>query len=781
MVAFPLSPFPSYLDRVESWSKRSGVFHAGDAVTGTMLYGNPTAYRVLDYWGAEVSAGSISGTALTVAPPSGGFRPGWYRVLFTGTQTDALFGDSYGASSFIVVPPDPRFPTNPPPTTTAPATNAGGDLIAKGVLGIGTSRISIANAATPGAELTAALANAAVGRDYWTNPATGQADAGRTSREMFVQWPSGTADNLTLAGSGGGTWLRVYVLSGQINGANLTVEVSAGTTSGDRILVRDSGDLVEDWDNLPSGKAAQDIINAGSDYIRVFGGGTGRGSVAAATAIGSARRDGVTAAVVQLYAAGITRFEGPSNEPPMNAETAHQMRLFADAVHAGHPSAVAIGPNPVNALSIEPFLAAGGAQWCDELSIHDYNCVANCDLNIARFYIESFWAIMAKYGLEDMAVWQTEAGGGLICCYGVYHPRRARNHILHDLLWEQYGIPRERNPVWYDTSHGFWAYPCWIWNRYGSPNPHAILWRTMAAECHSRAFTAALDFGDVGNRCYLGSVYDGPSGRTVVTMAASFMPDATVTLSVPGLTAQVTLVDAFGNESTVQPTGGRLVVPLPEIPQYLRLPAGQPVAVYRCNDWPQIASDAQPSRAETVGEWVGASGKTLRTLGTGKWMQTWGSSQHIYTGGECPGQVVAQWQTAARFDRIIIWTGPTLNTYSTLIDFDVDISNDGVAWTTVATVTKDEPVTYLHGTNYWNTGCRWETFWDEQTIFDVPLSAPVTAKFLRLNVRAASYGAELDPRVVADGAGLHDSTQQITIQEIMVLCDRNALPHLVRQ
>jgi len=94
-------------------------------------------------------------------------------------------------------------------------------------------------------------------------------------------------------------------------------------------------------------------------------------------------------------------------------------------------------------------------------------------------------------------------------------------------------------------------------------------------------------------------------------------------------------------------------------------------------------------------------------------------------------------------------------------------------------VTRPAPTTYLHGTNYWNTGCRWETFWDEQWIFDVPLAAPVTAKHLRLNVRSTSYGGEPTAETVADG-GLGDGAQRVFIQEVALLCFDNLRPHAVR-
>ena len=69
----------------------------------------------------------------------------------------------------------------------------------------------------------------------------------------------------------------------------------------------------------------------------------------------------MTAVVAALYP-DCKYFEGPENEPAMNAATAALMEDFADAVHAGHADAKAIGPSFVDILNLagwDAFLAAG--------------------------------------------------------------------------------------------------------------------------------------------------------------------------------------------------------------------------------------------------------------------------------------------------------------------------------------------------------------------------------------------------------------------------------------
>lgn len=112
---------------------------------------------------------------------------------------------------------------------------------------------------------------------------------------------------------------------------------------------------------------------------------------------------------------------------------------------------------------------------------------------------------------------------------------------------------------------------------------------------------------------------------------------------------------------------------------------------------------------------------------------------------------------------------------SSLLDFDIQTSDDGTTWTTQATVTKSAPLTFLHGTNSTNAGCQYETFWDEQWIFDVKIPTPVVCTYIRVNVRSTSYGGEPDATTLSVGG--QGGNPRITIQELAVLCDDNVRPH----
>ena len=86
-------------------------------------------------------------------------------------------------------------------------------------------------------------------------------------------------------------------------------------------------------------------------------------------------------------------------------------------------------------------------------------------------------ALLKKYDADGLEKWQTEQGY-FACVYGSYQPRlQGRWTMLEMMLFEQYGLPKEHNHLWYDRSHGFWDFPTWWENDDNSFNPAAPLMR----------------------------------------------------------------------------------------------------------------------------------------------------------------------------------------------------------------------------------------------------------------------------------------------------------------
>jgi hypothetical protein len=598
-VTFPLGSPPAGFAHC-SFPNRAGVFFVGATQQPQVFLSQAgaTGYSVRDYYGNVISSGSVSGTTVTPTAPSGGWKPGWYRVYLTGPTNDPTYGNSLGGTSFVVIRQDARFPV--PALNDSNGQGIGGDLPMKAQIG-STTRLKLGDAADP---LTtqydgSSLPQVSSDVDYiianWSGPTW--ADPVRT-RDPWVAFEGQTWDRVALPGSGGtGFYLVVYPKDETVDGSKVFVTLAAGSSSGSKVTISypNSSTPVETYDNLGNGPVAATTISNASAYVKAFypgGGANPIGGTQATTVIGRAHGDGVSLVVSTLYPR-VKHFEGPDNEPSPNAETAHLTRLFAGSVKAGNTNAKVIGPCVVSindTVSLGNFFAAGGGTYLDEITFHDYNSMANGMGYSAKGRAAAFVALLAQYGLSGKRMWQTEAGAAFTAVYGVHHPRRARVKAVHTLVWEQYGIPRERNVYWYDRHAGFWAFPMWMMAGDRSLTPEFVVQRVLAEETYGMTHQSALSFGALGDKIFIGSVFAGSTSKCVELIAYSYMPGATVTLTVTGATGAVTLIDGLGNSSTATITGGRLVVPVQDIPTYVRLPVGASVSVYSVNDWPPVSN-----------------------------------------------------------------------------------------------------------------------------------------------------------------------------------------------
>lgn len=769
-MTFPLGTAPSYYATVTHVAREGIYYQGGSQPSVTLSQATPNAYSVRDYYGNVVETGSVSGTTLTLTGP---FNPGWYRVYMTGTNTDPTYGPSYGAWTFIIVPQDSRFVTNPPVGTNTGNNQGGGeahDVVAKGVLGMGLSRIQINDASNPTVgvdNIAKAQANAGVMDTYWYNAAEPAYDAGRARGGKYIQFPNRTYDRIDI---NAGSFARVYVKDYTVDGDTTFVGMAGGAGNWTvTIYSPDSLTVVETYTGIANGTDLQNATTS-SNYVRAFNAGSSGAAISPPKAIGTAYKTGTEQAVAALFPYGYTYFEGPVNEPTLNAELVHTMMLFQSAVHTANPDAKAIGPNPVDitahltgTTSWDTFLSNGGATYCDEFSFHAYNSQTNGDINLGRSSWEAFLALLGSYGVDDKRRWHTEATGVYTAVFGVYHPRRSGVALRQTLLAEQYGIPKERNLVWYDAQHGFWSEPRWFESN-GGPVPYAAMYRILAAETFGMNHYHRLDFGsEPANRIWMGSLYiTNPSSlgaSCLVLVMNSNMPGATVDLNIAGTTAAITYVDAFGNTNTATQSGGVVTIPTSEIPTYVRLPAGVTATVHQVNDW----GTSVPPSISSYGT------ATDSHMNDDQLMTSYSPLTGIYTSPNLlPDTAQIMFLASSTFQRVVIFCGGTWQNLSALTTFTVD-TWDGASWTTQKTVDVSSGcASFQHGTSSSSDGCKQETYWPEQWIFDVKFAAPVTVLGVRVNATAGSYGGEPDSAAKAAG-GQGANAPKITLQEMMVL------------
>lgn len=777
-------------------NNRNGVFYVGDEIeiplkknanyhpqAGSML-----SYEVRNYYGEIVSTGSFpeeDTSFLPVSSERGGWKPGWYRVYISGTNNydyNNNYDWAHGTTNFCIVRDDAHFPAMPSATATSGYNSESPDYPTKGVMGLGTSRLIVSNvrSLSSGDSLDNALLDAELATTWWSD----HVDPNRP-RPIFCLFNNDMVDRLWIAGASANWWARVYAKEDTLNGDNLYITTSSGTNANTdkvRVYYPNSTTLVETWDNLSSASNAQTTINASSNYIRLYAAGENRCAYAGPTAIGTDYRDGYVYAVSQLYDAGVTHFEGPVNEPGMfmapwiGEEYVQCEKLYAAYVHAGNANAKAIGPCDVSIMPTDnswiTYFNAGGGQYYDEISFHAYNYASGSNLPHGRLSMETFTDELASHGLGSKPLWQTESSGSMDFPYGVYHPRRARKGLMDWLLMEQYGVDREKNNWWYDREHGFWDVPVWFENSDRSLEPAAVLGRVLAEETWGKAYDHALDFGFYGDAIFLGSVYSSTAGNTVVLMATSFMDNASVVLEVSGSTADVTVVDGFGNEKTVPLAEGRVLVPLTDVPSYVRLAASASATVYKVNDWSPLGIGTSISPGATTKQ---AIATTYSEIADDGWTIVYGSAEgsapkNPPKGYVSPGEYVTLiWTNPTLIERVIIWCGPSWQPSGTLIDFDVE-TYDGATWTTAKTITKPSPPWFKWGSKI--TKCWYETYWDEQWVFDVELDSAISCRGVRINTREASYGGEPLPdnstppgNFIGQGMGV----QGWRIQEISVM------------
>jgi hypothetical protein len=639
--------------------------------------------------------------------------------------------------------------------------------------------------------------------DYYLHSKSSWADPHR-QRDMWVNYPlySQLYDSMALPQSPAGLdWATIMPLNGSIDTSKLFIKFTAGTSSGRKITVYypDTSTIVETYDNLDLQTQAVAAINTGggsptttaSTYIRIFGSdGASAGVLSTPTAFHESgwqlNSDQLRTLAANYAPLGCLRVEGPANEPGLSAFIAHAIMIADQSAQQGDSRVRAMGTCPVD---IYHLTTPPNNRWTDVfdywasvsytpavLSFHDYNSYVG-DINLLRNQAEAFRALRKQYGLESVELWQTEANSSPIIINGLYLPAQTKQGIVKVLLWEQYGLPREHNTHWYDAPVGFVSQPHWMYQGDQALMPFCVLWSVLGQETYAKPHHHRIDFGSVqANHLFFGSLYGDPlTGSVAVLCANSAMPSNTVTLKVNNYTGALTVVDAVGSKSTVTPDGSGLVtVEVPDIPSYLRLPAGVTVSVDHVRD-----HDHNPSPSVSACFLTTAvGGSPAAVLADGPFMgiylggkPTSGSTNVAFGTGTLPDSAVITFAQSFAVERVLVYSCPAYQEMPALLAYTIDtLGTDGVTWTTRETVTKSPPASLLFGDTH--AGTSYESFWDQQYIEDVKLTGgPITCKGVRVNVTALSYGGAADYNANLVGQGWGDSIAgpTLSLQRVSVI------------
>lgn len=286
----------------------------------------------------------------------------------------------------------------------------------------------------------------------------------------------------------------------------------------------------------------------------------------------------------------------PRNEPNFGAtgkefvdkeliDFYHNVKSVDKSLHVLSPGTVSI--NDELLPWIEDFLKAGGAKYIDGFSFHHYNQTG--DAHLMRESLDKLNVLLAKYGADKLEKWQTEQGyyGSQ---FGLYWPRlQAMRTLLQLMVYEQYGIPKEHNHLWYDRSHGFWDQPTYWVNDGDGLNPVVALLRVYSEELYGKRFAKAYDFGKPGNEIFVGNLFTGPGGATAAFMSTG-ATDQKLTVTVnKGATLHMT--SAMGESINVAVRNGQATFDVTEIPVYADLEPGQSIDVVKPDYGPNLARE----------------------------------------------------------------------------------------------------------------------------------------------------------------------------------------------
>ncbi len=456
------------------------------------------------------------------------------------------------------------------------------------------------------------------------------------------------------------------------------------------------------------------------------------------------------------------RYWEPRNEPNGGSSGADfalkEMKPFYERVKSVDPKLKVMGPGTVSigpvggGLSwIEDFLKAGGGKFIDVFSFHAYNTL-NGDLPMARLGMDSLHALLVKYRLGDIEKWQTEQGY-FAAMYGAYLPgHQGRWTMLEMMVYEQYGIPKEHNHLWYDRSHGFWDFPTWWENEDGSLNPAGPLMRVWAEELYGKRFTRAYDLGTPGNRLALGSLFSGGGRQTAAFMSAGSV-DHKIRLRVTG-TEELRTISAFGVPSALPVRGGYATLNAPNLPVYVELSPGMTITPEPTSWGPDLALQ---EGVEITSSGTGAHPvdknipNDIRKIANGVlenwyWTQQPKDQAWMDDTPTFPAWVHIELPKEQPVSRVVIYSGNPWQWMGSLLDYELQVEKGG-GWVTIEHV-KESPRTFKVYTPITRTSV--DSYARDRWVFEHHFPT-VTTRRVRLVVHDVTWGGGATEDVVHAG------------------------------
>ena len=277
-----------------------------------------------------------------------------------------------------------------------------------------------------------------------------------------------------------------------------------------------------------------------------------------------------------------------------------------------------------------------------------------------------------------------------------------------------------------------------------------------------RRFVKKLDLGPTGNKIFLGLLYKGSGGSTVMLRNFGTF-DQVVGLGVTG-GRSLEVVDSFGNVDKVPVRGGRARLVVPIMPIYARLKTGQRIVPPKIDFGKNIAKQARYTYSgQTKSNPAILTDGQFQTadLHQTPWGKPWRGKYPGKVFNESPQTLDITFGGRREIGGLIIFGIPSANQFSTLLDYDLQY-HDGKSWVTIEEVRtrcppSDAVKSYHSNAMTWYVG---------QNFFVHRFKKPIKTSRLRLVVRRITRGCFID--MIMEKVAWKASSEELELREIEV-------------
>ena len=461
------------------------------------------------------------------------------------------------------------------------------------------------------------------------------------------------------------------------------------------------------------------------------------------------------------------------NEPNYSGGIESYFKIHKEAyeiVKAIDPAVKVMGPATVNVdLNwLRKLYEMGLKDVSDIISIHDYEGHETIDPVHWRWKYGAARKIMAEFGDGAKPIWQTEHAFSAMRGGNMTQVAQAARVMLHADLLETLGIPREHNNLYYLNEGGFASVPTYVWSRRG-PFATALALRTRYAMTKGQKYLGSVDFGPQGNEVFMALRYNGANGQTISFRNMGTQGDVPLEVTVKGA-GNLEVMDSWGNVQAVPVRAGKATLASSQLPQYLRLKAGQDVTFPVWNWKRNIAPDATIAVSSALDKGRDNSWLTNGVLETMQEANPDGGTNGDKIWAAAPPEngvptiLEMTWPRPQNIARMMIFGVEADNQFAALLDYDVEAWQNG-AWKTLAKVRANIPETFRVDTG----DARSHSFYQRTNRY-VHQFAPISTDRLRLVVHRTTFG--FAPDAVANQVIFNEwggtGKARVTLREIQV-------------